>query len=185
MPPTGMNRHAKTVTKNAQFNKDLLMFTAWFIFCPVYRPKICECLQLSVTTAYTVWVGYHIPKCCSLLTWSCAQWFRNTSLKSSCVRNLLYGTTSCLGGRYLSYSPSWSPNWKAAVSYSNYPVPCLSLITTHTSYAHHQCVLLHPIYKALQNGEVKQSCIPKAQLVTRQMALGKAEWVGKKNRKEN
>lgn len=31
------------------------------------------------------------------------------------------------------------------------------------------------IYKALQKGEVQQSCIPKDQLVTRQMALGKAE----------
>lgn len=44
----------------------------------------------------------------------------------------------CLVGRNLSYSPSWSPNWKAAVSCGNYPVPCLSLITAHTSYAHHQ-----------------------------------------------
>lgn len=82
MQPTGMNRYAKTITKKAQVTKDLLMFTAWFIFCPVYRPEIWECLQLSVTIAYTVWVVYCMyQKCCSVLTWSCAKRFRNTSFK--------------------------------------------------------------------------------------------------------
>lgn len=89
----------------------------------------------------------------------------------------------CPGGRYLSYSPSWSPNWKAAVSTATLQYHIPLLITTHTSYAHHQCVFLHPIYKALQNAEVKQPCIPKDQLVTRQMALERqSEWARKRER---
>lgn len=42
----------------------------------------------------------------------------------------------CLVGRYLSYSPSWSPNWKAAVSYSNSPVTML--------FAYHHTYFLCP-----------------------------------------